>query len=46
LTNRLWKSMEGYPSIFDNMALWFECRINKNSRFGDFAHWDSTKGFL
>jgi len=31
-------------SVFDNMALYFECRINKNALlqnvfFGDFAHW-------
>jgi len=28
--------------IFGNMALYFECRINKNALlFGDFAHWVS-----
>jgi len=26
--------------IFDNMALYFECRI----AFGDFAHWERYKG--
>jgi len=34
--------------IFDNMALHFECRINKNVLFqtvffGDFAHWVTLK---
>jgi len=32
-----------YEGIFDNMAMYFECRINKkrtssHSFFGDFAH--------
>jgi len=33
-----------YECIFDNMALYFECRIKKNAllqTFGDFAHWES-----
>jgi len=29
---------------FDNMTLYFDCRINKNALlcffFGDFAHWE------
>jgi len=25
--------------IFDNIALYFKCRINKDCFFGDFAHW-------
>jgi len=32
--------------IFDNMALYFQCQINKNPLlrlfFGDFAHWDTA----
>jgi len=33
--------------IFDNMALYFECRMNKKHTpsdcfFGDFSHWEVT----
>jgi len=37
--------------IFDNMALYFECRINKtillqSVLFSDFSHWVFTEQFL
>jgi len=35
---------------FDNMALYFECRMNKiallQTDFDDFSHWEATTYFI